>query len=109
MIFKIKRESLEPNVTECIFKQIKPNFYRENSSEAYVYNMKFQIDNTDHIHIFGMPLGVFRLTCGNKTTQLRLQMQSSIRALEVDMNRAQNFNITAPMIPSCILMLAKAS
>lgn len=59
MIFKIKRESLEEGVNECTFFQKEPNFYRENFSEAYMYNTKYVIDSTDYIRIYGMPLGFY--------------------------------------------------
>ena len=72
MIFKIKEGSIDPGVNECIFFHEKPNFYRENYSEAYIYNTKFIIDNSNMIRAYGLPLGVYTIKCGNKSTKVRL-------------------------------------
>lgn len=87
MIFQAIRHNDEPDVQDCIFFHWKPNFYRENFSEAYVYNTKFVIDNASMIRAYGLPLGLYNITCGTKTTRVRLQMQAYKRIIILDMNK----------------------
>lgn len=87
MIFKVNRPANDSDVSECVFYHWKPNFYRENCSEAYVYNTKFVIDPSSHIRAYGLPLGLYNITCGKATTRVRLQMQSYKKITVLNMDR----------------------
>ena len=87
MIFEVIRPNNDTEMSECVFYHWKPNFYRENDSEAYAYNTKFVIDPSNHIRAYGLPLGLYNVTCGKGTTRVRLQMQSYKKITLLDLNR----------------------
>lgn len=87
MIFNVTRPANDSTVSECIFFHWKPNFYRDNFSDAYIYNTKFVIDNSSMIRAYGLPLGLYNVTCGKATTRVRLQMQSYKKITLLDLNK----------------------
>lgn len=65
------------------------------------------IDPTGHIRAYGLPLGLYNITCGTKKTRVRLQMQSYKKITVLDMNKEQNVDLEAKPYKADVFNVSK--